>query len=61
MIEAFPLSWPMGWPRTRLQVEARFNLTFGRARDDLLEEIGRLWTSPQSLAKSAGLAVAKSF
>lgn len=32
----------MGWPRTQYPENARFGLTFARARDDLLEEIGRL-------------------
>lgn len=47
---AYPLAWPDGWPRTpshRRETQHRFGgrvyqLTFDRARRDLLEELGRL-------------------
>lgn len=40
----FPLTWPAGKPRTARGHHKRsaFKTTFGRARDDLLEEIRRL-------------------
>jgi hypothetical protein len=48
-VEAFPLQWPDGWPRTpygRRESDRRFGgtsqITMGRARDQLLEELKRL-------------------
>lgn len=42
-IEAYPLAWPQGFPRTRFPERSRFKRpTFGRARDDLFQEIRRL-------------------
>lgn len=38
-IEAYPLSWPAGWPRTRSQQKSRFSISFARARDQLMHEI----------------------
>lgn len=40
--EAYPLSWPDGWPRTRRRKQARYTVSFGVARDDLLAELRRL-------------------
>jgi hypothetical protein len=45
MIESFPLYWPEGWRRTKPSHrydQRLFRQTFGRARDELLAEIGRL-------------------
>tara|TARA_B100001079_G_scaffold190327_1_gene164179 strand:+ start:9066 stop:9656 length:591 start_codon:yes stop_codon:yes gene_type:complete len=41
-IEAYPLCWPAGRPRTRRPERSRFDTTLGLARDTLIEEIGRL-------------------
>ncbi len=48
-IEAFPLTWPEGWPRTPAlsrESDTRFGgkagLTMGRARDQLVAELQRL-------------------
>lgn len=41
-VDAFPLAWPIGWPRTKRRERARFAGTFGRIRDELMAEIGRL-------------------
>lgn len=41
-IEAFPLYWPEGWPRTEPYKRVKnpnFKLEFGRARDSLLHEV----------------------
>lgn len=47
MTERYPLSWPVGWPRTtRLKREpAKFAVSFARARDELLSELHRLGAS----------------
>ncbi len=39
MIEAFPLSWPNGWPRTKQPSRSRFDVSFTAARDGLMEQI----------------------
>lgn len=41
---AYPLSWPEGWPRTQAgkRQRARFDTTFAVARDALFEEVRRL-------------------
>ncbi len=50
MAEAYPLSWPEGWPRTpdhRRSSRSQFNTTFDRARADLTKELRLLGaTSP---------------
>lgn len=38
-IDAYPLQWPEGWKRTTWPAQAKFKATFGRARDDLLNEV----------------------
>ena len=38
-VEAFPLSWPVGWPRTKYPQSARFDASFTSARDGLFREI----------------------
>lgn len=40
-VEAYPLQWPDGWPRTppHRQSKSRFTVTFGVARDSLLSEL----------------------
>lgn len=40
--DAYPLSWPLGKPRNRLPQRSRFEVTFARARDDLVKEIAML-------------------
>jgi DnaJ-like protein len=44
MIEAYPLSWPLAQPRTPgyRRRDARFQITFGRTRDELLRELDLL-------------------
>src|SRR6516164_3632243 len=43
MIEAYPLNWPDGWPRTHPNArenDSRFrNTSVGRARDQLMDEL----------------------
>lgn len=38
-VEAYPLAWPQGWPRTRHPQSARFDASFTAARDGLFREI----------------------
>lgn len=44
MIEAYPLSWPVGWKRTEpgRRGYSKFHAEFGRARDGLIKEIQRM-------------------
>lgn len=39
MTEAYPLQWPLGWPRTVKPVRARFGTSLAGARDGLLYEL----------------------
>jgi len=41
MIEAYPLSWPIDYPRTKHYSKSRYrdNTTFGRSRDRLIREL----------------------
>lgn len=38
-VEAYPLSWPAGWPRSKYPQSARFDTSFTSARDGLFREI----------------------
>lgn len=38
-IEAYPLTWPMGWVRCRNPQHGRFHVAFAKSRDLLLKEI----------------------
>ncbi len=42
MTEAFPLAWPVGWPRTKSPQRSRFNVTTAKATQELIWEIQRL-------------------
>ncbi|MCB9135138.1 MAG: J domain-containing protein [Anaerolineales bacterium] len=42
MTTAYPLQWPLGWPRTKYPKRARFDTSFASARDGLLDELRRL-------------------
>lgn len=39
MIDAYPLCWPVGWPRKKHPNYSQFRTTFAKARDGLLKEI----------------------
>ncbi len=39
MIEAFPLYWPAGYPRTKYPQSARFDTSFANSRDAIIREI----------------------
>lgn len=41
-VEAYPLQWPDGWPRTKSPQRSRFQVSLRVARDELVEEIRRL-------------------
>jgi hypothetical protein len=38
-MDAYPLSWPVSWLRTRVRRSAPFGLNFARSRDSLIREI----------------------
>ena len=42
MIEAFPLHWPIGYSRSKEQIDSRFKVTMDRAQKFLHAEIDRL-------------------
>src|SRR3546814_3202380 len=37
--EAFPLAWPVGWPRVARRKSAPFGMTMAAARDHLMNEL----------------------
>lgn len=39
MIDAYPLQWPAGWPRTKNTKTSQFKTSFVKARDGLLYEL----------------------
>lgn len=39
MIEAHPLQWPTGWERTTHPKPSRFECTFAKARNGIMDEI----------------------
>lgn len=41
-VDAYPLHWPQGWPRTKSPQAARFGGTFAKIRSELFAEIERL-------------------
>lgn len=40
--EAYPLTWPLGRPRTRWPEHSNFDVTLGRAIQDVRDEVSRL-------------------
>lgn len=53
MAEAYPLSWPDGWARTRVKERSRFKTGFGAARNLLAGELER--TSAKNVVLSTSL------
>lgn len=41
-VDAFPLAWPQGWPRTRNPQLSRFEASFATTRDSLFKQIKML-------------------
>lgn len=39
MIEAYPLRWPDGWARTKWPQRSRYDLSFARARDEIVRQV----------------------
>lgn len=42
MIEAYPLCWPAGQPRTNYPLRARFKISFAGARDSVISQVRKL-------------------
>lgn len=42
MVEAYPLQWPAGWPRTDERKQSNFRITVNKARQELINEINLL-------------------
>lgn len=58
MAEAYPLSWPEGWPRTsdnKRMTRSQFNTTFDKARRDLQNELRML--GAKNVVVSSWLAI----
>ena len=39
MIEAYPLAWPVGWKRSKVRRHARYQVSFAKARNELIREL----------------------
>ena len=39
MVEAYPLTWPIGWPRAKKKQMSTFRTSLGNARDSLFSEL----------------------
>lgn len=64
MSMAFPLQWPTGWPRTTRRQKGAFQMTPGRARDELLHQLRLLGArdvviSSNAVLTKAGLPAAR--
>lgn len=55
MIEAYPLQWPLGWPRTKRPQRSAFKTTLGRARDELHDELRLLGARHVVISSNAPL------
>lgn len=53
-IDAYPLCWPHGWPRTNSRERGSFIGTQGRVQTELLQEIDRLVLGSQSRGYTVG-------
>lgn len=42
MTDAYPLSWPEGWPRTKYRQSSKFRTTLAGALNNVQNELGRL-------------------
>ena len=54
-IESYPLYWPEGWKRTPANHRAannQFKGTLGKYREDLYDELGRLWAKKQIVSSN---------
>lgn len=52
---AYPLQFPKGQARTKFRQRSQFKLTFGRARDELFEELDRLGAQNITLSSNIEL------
>ena len=62
MIEAYPLTWPVGWPRTSYPKSSRFDCRFAVARDSIMNErtasiLAELETKYESEKKESKIAL----
>jgi hypothetical protein len=58
-LDAFPLRWPVGWARTHRddRRESRYQVTFARARDELLRSVYQLGAEDQDVVISSNIAL----
>lgn len=59
MIEAYPLSWPTGRPRTQRhsRERARFDMSFARARDEVVRQIELMNGRYEWMRRETGLII----
>lgn len=54
-IPAFPLQWPAGWKRTTYREKSRFNSNFGKARDEMVNQLKLMGAQNVVLSTNAPL------
>ncbi len=54
-IDAFPLQWPIGWPRTERPQRARFDTTMAAARDGIIHELSLMGVKRDSIVISTDI------
>lgn len=55
MIEAYPLQWPTGWKRTTYRDASRFQTSFSKARDELMNELALMGATQIVLSTNIAL------
>ncbi len=54
-VDAFPLQWPVHWPRTKSPSRARFDTTMAAARDGILHELSLMGVRSNSIVISTDI------
>jgi hypothetical protein len=54
-IDAYPLTWPVGWPRTPHREQARFRVSLATARSSLLSELALMSATDVIVSSNAVL------
>ena len=56
-VNAYPLSWPVDWPRTKWRRQAAYKVTFTKARDDLMRSLRLFGLDQRHIVLSTNVAL----